>query len=153
VPAIVNSDESRLRQILTNLVGNALKFTEHGRVNVHVSCLRGDPVGLSDTRQALRLFFAVSDTGVGIPPEKLERLFQPFSQVDASAERRRRGTGLGLLISKRLCELMGGTISVDSKPGEGTTFRFSLLTDYERGDTTIPFPVRYNASPRESAAV
>lgn len=153
VPVIVNSDESRLRQILTNLVGNALKFTEHGRINVHVSCLRGDPVGLSDTRQTLRLFFAVSDTGVGIPPEKLARLFKPFSQVDASAERRRRGTGLGLLISKRLCELMGGTISVDSKPGEGTTFRFSLLTDYERGDTTIPFPVRYNASPRESAAV
>jgi PAS domain S-box-containing protein len=144
VPVIVNSDESRLRQILTTLVGTALKFTERGRIHVHVSCLRGDPVGLSDTRQSLSLFFAVSDTGVGIPREKLDKLFKPFSQVDASAERRRRGTGLGLIISKRLCELMGGTISVDSRPGEGTTFRFSLLTDYERGDTTIPFPVRYN---------
>lgn len=153
VPVIVNSDEARLRQILTNLVGNALKFTERGRVNVHVSCLRGEPVGISDTRHSLRLYFAVSDTGVGIPADKLDKLFKPFSQVDASAERRRRGTGLGLIISKRLCELMGGSISVDSKPGEGTTFRFSLLSDYERGDTTIPFPVRYNPTLRQSAAV
>jgi PAS domain S-box-containing protein len=146
VPVIVNSDEARLRQILTNLVGNALKFTERGRINVHVSCMRGEPVGLSDSRRSLRLFFAVSDTGVGIPAEKLSKLFKPFSQVDSSAERRRSGTGLGLIISKRLCELMGGTISVDSKPGEGTTFRFSLLSDYEKGDTTIPFPVRYGQS-------
>ncbi len=143
VPVIVNSDESRLRQILTNLIGNALKFTERGRITVHVSCMRGEPISLSDSRRSLRLFFAVSDTGVGIAPDKIAKLFKPFSQVDNSAERRRSGTGLGLIISKRLCELMGGTISVDSKPGEGTTFRFSLLSDYEKGDTTIPFPVRY----------
>lgn len=144
VPVIVNSDEARLRQILTNLVGNALKFTERGRITVHVSCMRGEPISMSDTRRSLRLYFAVSDTGVGIPAEKLSRLFKPFSQVDSSSERRRAGTGLGLIISKRLCELMGGTISVDSKPGEGTTFRFSLLSDYEKGDTTVPFPVRYS---------
>lgn len=146
VPVIVNSDEARIRQILTNLVANALKFTERGRITVHVSCMRGEPVGMSESRQALRLFFAVSDTGIGIPGEKLDRLFKPFSQVDTSAERRRTGTGLGLIISKRLCELMGGSISVDSKPGEGTTFRFSILGDYEKGDTMAPFPVRLGQS-------
>jgi PAS domain S-box-containing protein len=142
VPVIVNSDEARLRQILTNLVANALKFTERGRITVHVSCMRGEPVAISETRRALRLFFAVSDTGIGIPTDKLTRLFKPFSQVDASSERRRSGTGLGLIISKRLCELMGGSISVDSKPGEGTTFRFSILADYEKGTTNAPFPGR-----------
>jgi PAS domain S-box-containing protein len=141
VPVIVNSDEARLRQILTNLVANALKFTERGRVTVHVSCMRGEPVGMSESRRTLRLFFAVSDTGIGIASEKISRLFKPFSQVDSSPERRRSGTGLGLIISKRLCELMGGSISVDSKPGEGTTFRFSVLADYEKGDTTAPFPL------------
>jgi PAS domain S-box-containing protein len=146
VPVIVNSDEARIRQIITNLVANALKFTERGRITVHVSCLRGEPVGMSESRRTLRLFFAVSDTGIGIPGEKLSRLFKPFSQVDPSAERRRSGTGLGLIISKRLCELMGGSISVDSKPGEGTTFRFSIVADYEKGDTTAPFPLRLGQS-------
>ncbi|HEY1110228.1 MAG TPA: ATP-binding protein, partial [Opitutaceae bacterium] len=142
VPQIVNSDEARLRQILTNLVGNALKFTERGNITVNVSCMRGEPVNMRDTRRALRLFFSVTDTGIGIPSDKISKLFKPFSQVDSSSERRRNGTGLGLIISKRLCELMGGSISVDSKVGEGTTFRFSLLTDYEKGDTNIPFPLR-----------
>ena len=143
VPVIVNSDEARLRQILTNLIGNALKFTERGSITVQVSCMRGEPVSMRDTRRALRLFFSVADTGIGIPADKISKLFKPFSQVDSSSERRRSGTGLGLIISKRLCELMGGSISVDSKPGEGTTFRFSLLTDYEKGDTSIPFPMRH----------
>jgi len=147
VPVIVNSDEARLRQILTNLIGNALKFTERGSITVHVSCMRGEPVSMRDTRRALRLFFSVADTGIGIPADKISKLFKPFSQVDSSSERRRSGTGLGLIISKRLCELMGGTISVDSKPGEGTTFRFSLLTDYEKGDTSIPFPMRHGQQP------
>ncbi len=142
VPQIVNSDEARLRQILTNLVGNALKFTERGSITVNVSCMRGEPVNMRDTRRALRLFFSVTDTGIGIPADKISKLFKPFSQVDSSSERRRNGTGLGLIISKRLCELMGGSISVDSKVGEGTTFRFSLLTDYEKGDTNIPFALR-----------
>lgn len=138
VPAIVNGDESRVRQILVNLIGNALKFTERGGVAVQLSCSRGD-ASESGTRRTARLFFAVSDTGVGIAPEKLNLLFQPFTQVDSSSRRRREGTGLGLLISKRLCELMGGTVSVESRLGEGSTFRFSVLTDYQVGDTAIPF--------------
>ncbi|MSU49744.1 MAG: PAS domain S-box protein [Opitutus sp.] len=142
VPVIANSDEARLRQILTNLIGNALKFTERGGIAVHVSCTRGEPVSTGNSRRALRLFFSVTDTGIGIPADKLSRLFKPFSQVDSSSERRRTGTGLGLIISKRLCELMRGTISVDSKAGEGTSFRFSLLADYEKGDTTVPFAMR-----------
>ncbi len=139
VPATVNGDQSRVRQILVNLVGNALKFTEHGSISVQLSCSRGDQTD-SGTRRTARLFFAVTDTGVGIPSDKLALLFQPFSQLDNSARRRREGTGLGLLISKRLCELMGGTISVESRPGEGSTFRFSVLTDYHVNDTAAPFP-------------
>jgi PAS domain S-box-containing protein len=152
VPVIVNSDEARLRQILTNLIGNALKFTERGSITVHVSCMRGEPVSMRDSRRALRLFFSVADTGIGIPADKISKLFKPFSQVDSSSERRRSGTGLGLIISKRLCELMGGSISVDSKPGEGTTFRFSLLTDYEKGDTSVPFPMRHSQPQQQPTA-
>lgn len=139
VPAIVNSDEIRLRQILNNLVGNALKFTERGGVAVRVSCARGEPPPTNTNRHPLRIFFSVTDTGVGIAPDKIPKLFKPFSQVDASNARRRNGTGLGLIISKRLCELMGGSISVESKYGQGSTFHFSILADYERGDTFPPF--------------
>jgi len=131
VPEIVNSDESRIRQILTNLIGNALKFTERGGVTLEVSCARGEPVEPGSNRRVARLFFAVKDSGIGIPADKMDHLFMPFSQVDTSSTRRRGGTGLGLIISKRLCELMGGTISVESRVGEGSTFRFSILTDFE----------------------
>jgi PAS domain S-box-containing protein len=131
VPEIVNSDESRIRQILTNLIGNALKFTERGCVSLEVSCARGEPIEPGSDRRVARLFFAVKDSGIGIPADKLDHLFLPFSQVDTSTTRRRGGTGLGLIISKRLCELMGGTISVESRVGEGSTFRFSILTDFE----------------------
>jgi PAS domain S-box-containing protein len=139
VPQLVKGDSSRVRQILVNLVGNALKFTERGSIVVRLSCSRDEQAEKS-SRPLTRLFFAVSDTGVGIAPEKLRLLFQPFTQVDSSARRRREGTGLGLLISKRLCELMGGTISVDSRAGEGSTFRFSVLTEYHASDTPVPFP-------------
>lgn len=139
VPPLVNGDDGRVRQILINLIGNSLKFTERGQVVVQLSCSGGEASN-NDTRRTARLFFSVSDTGVGIPPEKLALLFQPFTQVDDSPRRRRDGTGLGLQISKRLCELMGGTISVDSEPGTGSTFRFSILVDYHIGDTANPFP-------------
>jgi PAS domain S-box-containing protein len=139
VPAIVNGDENRVRQILINLLGNALKFTERGHITLQLSCSRGDANEDSGVRAA-RLFFAVSDSGVGIAPEKMASLFQPFTQVDSSSRRRRDGTGLGLLISKRLCELMGGTISAESVLGEGSTFRFSVLTDYTVSDAAPDFP-------------
>jgi signal transduction histidine kinase len=134
IPSIVNGDETRVKQILTNLVGNAIKFTERGKITVQASCARGEPISPGSTRRFIRVFFAVTDTGIGIPAEKLKHLFLPFSQVDASSKRRRGGTGLGLIISKRLCERMGGTISVDTRPGEGSTFRFSILADFEEAD-------------------
>jgi signal transduction histidine kinase len=87
----------------------------------------------------VRLQFAVRDTVIGIPPDKLALRFQPFSQVDSSARRRRGGAGLGLTIAKRLCEHMGGAISVESNPGEGSTFYFTIMVSYQPGDTKEPF--------------
>jgi signal transduction histidine kinase len=139
VPAIVLGDETRLRQILTNLLGNAVKFTERGRIDVTLSCSKS--LQSVNGLHTLRLFFTITDTGVGIDPDKIDKLFQPFSQVDSSLLRRRNGTGLGLAISKRLCELMGGSISVESRKGEGSIFRFTLQMEYQRGDTTPPVAV------------
>lgn len=117
VPATVVGDAVRLRQILTNLVGNALKFTERGEVVVEIGATPA-PAGRT------RLGLSVRDTGIGIPPDKIGRLFQAFTQVDASTTRIYGGTGLGLVISQRLVELMGSTITVASAPGVGTTFAF-----------------------------
>jgi PAS domain S-box-containing protein len=133
VPAVISTDEPRLRQILLNLIGNALKFTERGGISIRVSCARTETDATGSSR-SLRLFFAIADTGIGIPSDKVGQLFKPFSQVDDSVERRRGGTGLGLIISKRLCELMGGSISVDSMVGRGTTFHFSILADCDRSE-------------------
>ncbi len=135
MPPVINGDPTRLRQILVNLIGNAIKFTERGGVTVSLSCGRGSFLPGNNSRE-LRLFFAVSDTGIGIPADKISQLFQPFSQVDQSLSRRRSGTGLGLIISKRLCEFMGGAISVESEAGHGTTFRFTLKADYDLGPDT-----------------
>ncbi len=119
VPAGVVGDASRLRQVLLNLVSNAVKFTEAGEVVVHVGA---DPTGTT----SYRLEFAVRDTGVGIPEDRMERLFASFSQIDASTTRRYGGTGLGLAISKRLVELMHGTMWVESEEGKGSTFHVEL---------------------------
>ncbi|MFC2029393.1 response regulator [Chloroflexota bacterium] len=122
VPACIIGDSTRLRQILVNLVGNAIKFTEQGEVAIMVDAQRrGDP-------ELCELHFAVRDTGIGIPPDRMDRLFRSFSQVDASTTRRYGGTGLGLAISKRLSELMGGKMWVESdgQPGQGSTFHFSM---------------------------
>ena len=118
VPTNLRGDPNRLRQILTNLVGNAIKFTETGEVVLRVE---REP---SDSGSEC-LQFAISDTGIGIPKEKLARVFESFAQVDASTTRQYGGTGLGLTIAKYLVQLMGGRIWVKSKVGEGSTFYFS----------------------------
>jgi PAS domain S-box-containing protein len=123
-------DDTRLRQILLNLLSNAVKFTSDGRVAVDVDT---EPDVERPTRMHVKI--AVSDTGIGIPADRLERLFLPFSQVDSSTTRRFGGTGLGLAISRRLAELMGGTIEVRSREGAGSTFtlRFNVARADEPG--------------------
>jgi PAS domain S-box-containing protein len=128
VPAYAAGDAARLRQILVNLLGNAIKFTEAGEVRIAVEA---EPPNAATLRQRLR--FTVRDTGIGIPAERMDRLFKSFSQVDASMTRRFGGTGLGLVISKRLAELMGGTMGVESQPGQGSTFHFTVLVEPHAG--------------------
>jgi signal transduction histidine kinase len=118
-PYTIVGDPNRLRQLLTNLISNAVKFTNKGEVVVSVeNSLQG---------RDHRLHFAVRDTGIGISPEGMKRLFQSFSQVDASTSRHYGGTGLGLAISRRLAEMMGGTMWVESEIGVGSTFHFTIL--------------------------
>src|SRR5437763_7427052 len=132
VPAAVYGDVTRLRQVLVNLLSNAVKFTEKGEVVLSVEASRKDDEGLElvsdrDGLPSYELHVAIRDTGIGISEEGKARLFQSFSQVDASTTRRYGGTGLGLTISKRLAELMGGTMWVESEPGVGSTFYFTIL--------------------------
>jgi signal transduction histidine kinase len=134
IPAMVRGDPGRLRQILVNLVGNALKFTERGGVAVSVSLDRSCAAPATDQKSGRghRVYFEVLDTGIGIPPDARGRLFQAFSQADGSTTRRYGGTGLGLAISKQLVELMDGQIGLTSEPGEGSTFWFTAqLLDSE----------------------
>jgi len=130
VPSALMGDVTRLRQVLVNLLGNAVKFTEQGEVLVTVACEEdAETRGHGDTETVpASLHFAVRDTGIGIPPGRQNRLFQSFSQVDASTTRRFGGTGLGLAISRRLTELMGGRMWVESEgvPGQGSTFHFTI---------------------------
>lgn len=125
VPQVVKGDPGRLRQILTNLAANAVKFTDRGEVTLLATA--GDA-----TERAGAIHFILTDTGVGIPAEKAASLFSPFTQADASTTRRYGGTGLGLVISKQLVELMGGSICFESREAMGTTFRFSIV--FEPGD-------------------
>jgi signal transduction histidine kinase/ligand-binding sensor domain-containing protein/DNA-binding response OmpR family regulator len=120
VPEIIYGDEMRLRQVLLNLVGNSVKFTQKGEVIITLKSLPDQMSG------GLDLKFSIHDTGIGIPEEKLHRLFNAFSQVDSSTTRKYGGSGLGLVISKKLIELMGGQIGVISKPEQGTTFSFNI---------------------------
>ena len=117
-PDVITGDRMRVQQVLLNLAGNAIKFTERGEVEMSLHAL-------SHNDEA-HLEFAVRDTGIGIPPADLDRLFQPFAQVDPSMSRRFGGTGLGLAISKSLVEMMGGRIWVKSEAGKGSTFSFSV---------------------------
>lgn len=136
LPPTLIGDPNRLRQILANLLSNAIKFTPQGEVVVTVEAGERDP-------EKQWVSVQVQDTGIGIPPEKLDRLFKPFSQVDSSISRQFGGTGLGLAISQRLCQLMGGAIGVESQPGQGSTFRFRIplkRPDQELLPTAAPDP-------------
>jgi len=119
VPARLLGDAIRIRQVLINLIGNAIKFTERGRIAVSVACVRK-----SGGEASLEL--AVEDTGIGIPTDKLQMIFEKFTQADGSMARRYGGTGLGLTIVKQLVEVMGGTIGVESRVGAGTKFTVAL---------------------------
>ena len=130
VPPAVYGDATRIRQILLNLLGNAVKFTHEGEIQVRVSCSQDEP-------ERLRLHLSVQDTGIGIEDSQQGDLFEPFKQAEASTTRRFGGTGLGLTISKRLAEMMGGDMWVESELGRGSTFHFTLLL---RRDPATPAP-------------
>ncbi len=132
VPIFIKSDPTRLRQVLSNLLSNALKFTSEGHVTVHV-----------EKADAQRLRFSVSDTGIGMEPSAQASIFQSFTQADDSTTRQYGGTGLGLSLCKRLVDLLGGEIGVKSAPGKGSTFWFTVkFEDSERGATTLTLPDR-----------
>ncbi len=124
-PQVVFTDATRLQQILLNLLGNAIKFTPRGDIVLRVSAQATEPG--ADGRPHSRFLFAIQDSGIGIPADRLDRLFQSFSQVDTSTTRTYGGTGLGLAISKRLTELLGGKIWVESEVGRGSTFSFTIV--------------------------
>jgi Amt family ammonium transporter len=130
VPAATRGDPTRLRQILMNLLTNAMKFTAAGEIVVRAT--PGDTIG-----DKLLVHFAVTDTGIGIPPDRVDRLFKSFSQVDASTTRRFGGTGLGLAICKQLAELMGGKIGVTSEPGKGATFWFTVALGHGAAEPPV----------------
>jgi signal transduction histidine kinase len=136
VPEIVLGDPHRLRQIILNLLGNAIKFTVHGEVALQAG------VDETDGQHAV-LHFVVADTGIGVPREKQASIFAPFTQADASTTRRYGGTGLGLTISTRLVEIMGGRIWVESEPGRGSRFhftaRFGVVAKAAEGSSNSPF--------------
>ena len=135
VPAVVRGDPNRLRQILINLMGNAIKFTEQGGVTLRLGCAgAGDGDGDGD----VRLAFEVEDSGIGMSAASQAQLFQPFVQVDSSHARRFGGTGLGLAIVRQLVEMMGGRIEVESTPGRGSRFRFTLALAPAAGAETPP---------------
>ena len=149
MPATVQTDPMRLRQILINLVGNAIKFTEAGEVRLVGRFVAGAKTtrGNAEARSSVESYleFDVIDTGVGLTPQQADKLFRPFTQADASTTRRYGGTGLGLTISMRLAEILGGTITVESTPGKGSLFRLKVAANAPDGVTMIEHPVEGEA--------
>ena len=150
VPRRLRGDPVRVRQILTNLISNSLKFTNTGSIDLEVRKLSGS----DDDRQAT-LYFAVHDTGIGISPENLGRVFAPFEQADTSTTRKYGGTGLGLAICRQLVDLMHGTISVDSEVGRWTTFSLTVVLDRaaEKGDRALSAEARQALAGRRALVV
>ncbi|OBS31746.1 hypothetical protein A9O67_12265 [Tepidimonas fonticaldi] len=148
IPRVLVGDAMRLQQVLINLAGNAIKFTAAGSVTLQARLLERhvEP----DGAERVRLRLAVIDTGIGIAPEAQARLFSAFTQAESSTTRRFGGTGLGLAISQRLVQLMGGTITVDSTPGQGSTFAFEIELPVARD---VPAALAAEAIPRELAAL
>jgi len=134
LPALVRGDPARLRQVLFNLLGNAIKFTSAGDVTIEVS-------PCSSTRGKQEILFRVSDTGIGIPPEKQGAIFHPFSQADSSTTRRHGGTGLGLTIVSRLVAMMGGRIWLESEVGKGSTFLFTVRLGTAQSSPAVSEPI------------
>jgi PAS domain S-box-containing protein len=136
LPALVLGDPGCLRRVLLNLAGNSIKFTSAGHVAIQCKTE-------TENNHRITLRFSVTDTGIGIPPHRIDRLFQPFSQLDSSMTRKYGGTGLGLVISKRLSEMMGGQIGVESREGKGTTFWFTAVFEKRIASSkTIPEKIK-----------
>jgi signal transduction histidine kinase/two-component SAPR family response regulator/HPt (histidine-containing phosphotransfer) domain-containing protein len=138
IGSLVEGDPLRLRQVLVNLLSNGIKFTKTGEILVQIKLLSAKEEE-KQNRSLLHLHFSVRDTGIGIPPDRLARLFKPFTQADASTAHRYGGTGLGLAISKQLVELMGGKMWAESVPGEGSTFHFTVNVLAQ--PQTAPYPL------------
>lgn len=135
---LLRGDSKRLSQVLTNLMGNAIKFTEHGQVVLKVQITEQE-------EEQVSCHFSVADSGIGIPKERQAKLFKAFSQADSSTTRRFGGTGLGLVISQRLVQLMGGRIELDSEPGRGSDFFFTLTLPHEKNLRARPSPQQLNS--------
>ena len=141
VPKTIKGDVTRLRQILVNLLSNGIKFTHEGEIFISITSRElsktDDIRKTSSTRYEIR--FSVKDTGIGIPPDRMNRLFKPFSQVDSSTTRKYGGTGLGLVICKQLAEMMGGDLWVESQVGQGTTFYFTIVVQVVPSTKAVEF--------------
>jgi CheY-like chemotaxis protein len=141
----MNADLTRVRQVLMNLLSNAAKFTERGRISLEV-----DRMSMNEEAWVR---FRVRDTGIGMTPEQLARLFKAFTQADVSTTRKYGGTGLGLVISRQLCQMMGGEVTVDSAPGTGSTFTVLLPTNTAEVENEAPEPPRPAAGLAPAAGV
>ncbi|MEX2142640.1 MAG: ATP-binding protein [Pirellulales bacterium] len=144
IPETIETDPTRLRQVLVNLIGNAVKFTEAGSVTLSVRLVE-------PSSDSPRMEFAVADTGLGMTPEQIARLFQPFSQADASTSRRFGGTGLGLTICKRIIDHLGGEILVESESGKGSTFRAIIPIGSLTGIKQSPLTWQSPTTPKETS--